>query len=219
MCRQGRFIASSSWTGPAPPVCLTALLVAAAAAGCSDGSHEDGKPGERDRADPAATRVQGRCRVTRNNHSVPPGEKPPPGSGAPYLGNGELWTSLWPGGVVVARPADVTRNGSIAMKFPWWRGVRGKLKITGRRLDARSPGLRAHILSGYGPIGFQSTALTFPAKGCWEVTGRVGDARLTFVTLVRVKRSRRPMTTNEPGPPSDLERGRMRPPEHPESPV
>jgi len=30
----------------------------------------------------------------------------------------------------------------------------------------------------------QPTELIFPTEGCWEVTGRVGDASLTFVTLV-----------------------------------
>ena len=37
---------------------------------------------------------------------------------------------------------------------------------------------------GYGEIGFQPTGILFAGPGCWEVTGRVGDASLTFVTLV-----------------------------------
>jgi hypothetical protein len=32
--------------------------------------------------------------------------------------------------------------------------------------------------------GFHATALIFPTAGCWEVTGRVGDASLTFVVEV-----------------------------------
>jgi hypothetical protein len=28
------------------------------------------------------------------------------------------------------------------------------------------------------------SGLSFPTEGCWEVTGAVGDAELTFVTLV-----------------------------------
>ena len=31
---------------------------------------------------------------------------------------------------------------------------------------------------------FFPTSLIFPTSGCWEVTGRVGEIRLTFVTLV-----------------------------------
>ena len=37
---------------------------------------------------------------------------------------------------------------------------------------------------GYGEKGFQPSALFFPTEGCWEVTGRVRDATLTFVTIV-----------------------------------
>jgi hypothetical protein len=42
----------------------------------------------------------------------------------------------------------------------------------------------ANIPSGYGDSGFQATGIIFPTEGCWEVTGRVGEASLTFVTLV-----------------------------------
>jgi hypothetical protein len=76
------------------------------------------------------------------------------------------------------------------MKWPWWRGVRGKIEIEGRRLDAPAPPLRAWIPDGYDHSSFQATGLSFPTEGCWEVTGRVRDsagsvmASLTFVTLV-----------------------------------
>jgi hypothetical protein len=72
----------------------------------------------------------------------------------------------------------------VIVKFPWTRGVPGQLRITGRRLDADTPALRLRIPSGYGRTGFQSTAVIFPTKGCWAVTGRVGNASLTFVTKV-----------------------------------
>ena len=77
-------------------------------------------------------------------------------------------------------------DGSLRMKFGWFRGqgVRGKLTIHGKRLDAPAPPLRARISEGMGETGFQATALIFPTEGCWEVTGEVGDARLTFVTRV-----------------------------------
>jgi hypothetical protein len=75
-------------------------------------------------------------------------------------------------------------DGSLLMKWPWWRGARGKLSIEGRRLDAPAPPLRSAIPDGYGDAGFQATALNFPTEGCWEVTGKVGEAGLTFVTLV-----------------------------------
>ena len=75
-------------------------------------------------------------------------------------------------------------DGSLSMKFPWRRGLKGKLRIEGRRLDGSAPPLRARIPVGYADTGFQATALIFPTEGCWEVTGRVGKANLTFVTLV-----------------------------------
>jgi hypothetical protein len=44
--------------------------------------------------------------------------------------------------------------------------------------------LRADVPDGYGTTGFQVSGLIFPTGGCWEVTGRLGDASLTFVTFV-----------------------------------
>ncbi len=100
-------------------------------------------------------------------------------------GNGGLWVELYPGGIV--RPAyygGVRPDGSIAIKFPWTRGVTGSLTITGRRVDDEASPLDVRVATGYGRTGFQSTALTFPTAGCWEVTGRAGDTTLTFVTKV-----------------------------------
>ncbi len=102
-------------------------------------------------------------------------------------GNAALSTVLWPEGKVVFKPGGagfVLENGALSMKFPWWRLVRGRLTIEGRRLDGPAPPLRAWIPDGYGEIGFQATALIFPTPGCWEVTGRVAKQSLTFVTLV-----------------------------------
>lgn len=54
----------------------------------------------------------------------------------------------------------------------------------GRRLDAPTPALRAHIAEGYGDTGFQSAVLIFPTVGYWEVTGEMADTRVIFVTRV-----------------------------------
>jgi hypothetical protein len=123
------------------------------------------------------------CEVTRPNGETPPGEAASPD----VHGNGALWTWLWPEGTVVFEPGGpgfVEPDGSLSMKFGWWRGIRGRLRIEGRRLDTPARPLRAHIPSGYGDVGFQPTSLIFSTAGCWEVTGRVGDASLTFVTRV-----------------------------------
>jgi len=86
-------------------------------------------------------------------------------------------------GVVVATHDDLQKDGSIEIKFPWWRAVRGELRIEGRRLDQSAPPLRSDF-SSYGPTGFQATGIIFPTEGCWKITGRAGEASLTFVVIV-----------------------------------
>jgi hypothetical protein len=85
-------------------------------------------------------------------------------------GNGKLWTTVWSDGKVAFRPGGpgfVLPDGSVAMKFPWWRGVEGKLTIQGRRLDAAAAPLRAEVPEGYGDTGFQASEIIFPTTGCW----------------------------------------------------
>jgi hypothetical protein len=135
-------------------------------------------------AAPAQPRVA--CEVTKPNGVVAGSEQVEPNS----FGNHQLSLGpfgLWPDGTVVFKPGGagfITRDGSLGMKFGWQRGVRGQLRIEGRRLDASAPPLRAVVPNGYGDIGFQATSLVFSTPGCWEVTGHVGDASLTFVTMV-----------------------------------
>ena len=148
------------------------------------------------------------CEVTRPNAIVAGSAQPEPNS----YGNRQLSLGpfgLWPDGIVVFKPGGagfITPDGSLGMKFGWTRGVRGQLRIEGRRLDAPASPLRSHIPNGYGPIGFQATALVFSSPGCWEVTGRVGDTSLTFVTKV-VKIGEGPSgrrdITEEAAPPND----------------
>lgn len=108
----------------------------------------------------------------------------PSGDRAPAEGSwpvnhkvGQLW--VWVPGQALRLPPGP--DGSFSIKVGWWRGVSGQLQIDGRRLDGSAPPVRAEIPDGYGPIGFQSSGIIFPTAGCWEVTGRVGDERLTFV--------------------------------------
>ena len=121
-----------------------------------------------------------------------PNGRQPPTSGAATLPplppvfheKGKLWVKLWPLGVIVARSNVIRRDGSIDIKLPWWRGVAGRLTITGARLDAPARPVTADVPSGYGRSGFQPSGVVFPSQGCWKVTGRVGKAQLEFVTLV-----------------------------------
>jgi len=150
-------------------VALVALvaLVGLVAVGCSGDSDAS---------------ADGVCPVTLANGSM----RPEPLDTTWNHGNGELWTWFWPHGVVVATADFVQADGSVRMKWPWWRGVRGELKVEGRILDAAALPVRVEISDAYGRsgFGFQPTTIFFPSDGSWEVTGSVGEARLTFVTLV-----------------------------------
>lgn len=148
------------------------LLVATASEG------ESGRPLE-------VAQAPAPCEVTEPNGIVADGGEPNRGS----FGNSELSLGpfgLWPGGTVVFRPGGsgfVTPEGWLGMKFGWQRAVRGQLTVEGRRLDGPAPALRAESGESGGDI-FRATFLIFTTPGCWEVTGRVGDASLTFVTRV-----------------------------------
>lgn len=124
------------------------------------------------------------CEITVPNDIVAGGQPVQ----ADSYGNESLSTfGLWPGGTIVFEPGGsgfVTKEGSLGMKFGWWRGIAGHLRISGRRLDGQAKPLRAEISDGYGTIGFQPSYIIFPTPGCWQVTGCVGKAHLTFVTKI-----------------------------------
>jgi len=117
------------------------------------------------------------------------------------VGNEEntLFSILWPDSTVIFKPGgagEIAADGSLSMKWPWYRQkIKGQVVIEGRRLDAFAPPLRSIVGCCYdnntaapdccyGDTGFTPSALIFPSAGCWEVTGRVNEHRLTFVTLV-----------------------------------
>jgi hypothetical protein len=142
---------------------------------------------------PGSSKAGAVCRVT-----IPPKRKVPTEAGLSAAGfnygNAYLQAALyWPRGTLSAgvlpdggSRATVNRDGSIYAKLGWWRGLPGQLVIRGRRLDAHAPPLRAEagtVLS-YGSDGFVPSGLTFPTVGCWQVTGGVRHARLTFVVRV-----------------------------------
>jgi hypothetical protein len=121
------------------------------------------------------------CPVTPPGGPSPPTGLPP----TPYIGNGRLWAGLWPRGLVIVPPDDISRRGVLRMKFMWYRGstVHGVLHISGSQLDAN--GVVRGRTAGYGLTGFNASSVEFSGQGCYRVTGRAGGAALSFVTLVR----------------------------------
>jgi hypothetical protein len=90
----------------------------------------------------------------------------------------------------------VLPDGSLPQKFGWYRaqGLRGTLTITGKRIDALAPPLRAHS-SNDRETGFQPSTLIFPSEGCWEVTGKVDTTSLSFVIRVVKLRTAKTIAT------------------------
>jgi hypothetical protein len=103
------------------------------------------------------------------------------------FGNDSLEAVLPPDGTFVFFPGGAgftDFDGALGIKFGWNRLIKGTLYVGGRRLDGDAGPARAYLSDGYGDIGFQPIYLVFPTPGCWEITGGVGDARLSFVLWV-----------------------------------
>ena len=122
------------------------------------------------------------CPVSSTNALPPPEVNVPLGLFARpgWYANASLGLLAPADGVLRVRPS---RDG-LAQKLPWYRFATGRLTMTGRRLDAESPPAGADVPDGYGTSGFQSTQLTFPAPGCWEIAGSVGGDELRVVVRV-----------------------------------
>jgi hypothetical protein len=135
------------------------------------------------------------CHVTKPNGSTPPGERP----SDTHHGKQGLWTVLPRDGMFVittTRPpspgttfGEIYPDGSLSTKFAWWgsRSAAAKLRIRGRRLDARGRRLRLTVGPGAEAKSphFWATRPRFPKQGCWRVTASSGRARLTFTISVR----------------------------------
>jgi len=106
-------------------------------------------------------------------------------------GNAKIAVALPPRATYAAVPDDepgsawVQSNGWIRAKVGWWH-ARGTVRVSGKRLDAPAPPLRADV----GPLSsapggtFVPSLLYFPSAGCWRLTATAGGARL--VAVVRV---------------------------------
>lgn len=164
------------------------LVILIALSGCTTSVTQQAKPPTTQVA-PTATPV---AFVTTSSMSltcpitIPNGSQPPNSTRySGWHGNGVLWVNLWPYDVIFVVPGQIDSDDSLTMKIDWVRGPKtiGPLTVEGHRIDAQVPPLQSKF-TDYGDKGFQPTTTVFPTEGCWEVTGKVGDASLTFVTLV-----------------------------------
>jgi hypothetical protein len=99
-----------------------------------------------------------------------------------WTGANGIWIALPPDGRVTW---GTSTSGS---KFPVWLTATGVVTATARRLDGPTPPsvkgeFNGGDSAGQAP-GFNSSAITFPTNGCWEVTYRAGDGTLKFVVNV-----------------------------------
>lgn len=134
------------------------------------------------------------CPVTvpQNPDFVPP-EPYSPTSPFPdsfWYGTNTLWTLVPVDGVWGGLPSE----HGYGQKVFWWREgyiwneePEPKITVTAERLDApaqtfeTSDGTNAYA----GDIGSAMlTGVTFPTEGCWRVTGKYGNAELSFVVWI-----------------------------------
>lgn len=120
------------------------------------------------------------CPVTLPNGNVPPGAMSLP----EWRGAAPLWVVLRPKGQDVHPALYALPDGAFESMWDWWRGAPGALTIEGRRLDGPAPALGAVVPGVYGDSGDQPAVLFFPTPGCWQVTGKLGQAALTVVVQV-----------------------------------
>src|SRR5580704_4016886 len=127
------------------------------------------------------------CHVTTTNGIVAGSSERNEGSyGNALLSVGPF--GLWPYGTVVFKPGGAgfqTKEGALGMKFGWTRGIRGKINVTGRRIDADAPPLRfeTNQANDVHSTGFLASYLLFSTPGCWEVTAQHGGAELRRVLV------------------------------------
>lgn len=75
------------------------------------------------------------------------------------------------------------RAGKEGIKVGWFRPVGETLVVAGTRLNGEPARFEAHIPCCY-PSRFQSSGLYFPEAGCWEITARAANSRLSFIVQV-----------------------------------
>lgn len=169
-----------------------------------------------DRADGAT-----RCPVTTPNgaqlpdgYGSPPSNKgAPPNGGGRIHGNGEVWSWLPQDGIYVASGPQVHPDGSVEIKWYWWRRTEtpdasrptfpGEMRITGHRLDSPAEDFVGRVHK-HNTGTFQGATIVFPSAGCWEIVGSSGAEPLTFVVLLLVADDTMPNAAMAPNDAGEL---------------
>lgn len=130
-----------------------------------------------------ATSGKATCPVTEPVWVKPPEDSAvsgPPAYGYYFLNEDRsIWASAW----WEEQEEDYLRVNEEGIKVGWFRPAGADLEITGQRLDGEAPPLEAEAPCCY-PTRFQASGLYFHTAGCWEVTARAADRKLTFVVWV-----------------------------------
>ena len=108
-----------------------------------------------------------------------------------WYGSNSLWTAVRQDGVWYGLPHNPS---GYTQKVFWWREgyvwteePEPNLIVTGERLDAPAPALIASMGTNAYASDIGSAMLVgvdFPTLGCWKITGKYGDAELSFVVWV-----------------------------------
>lgn len=108
-----------------------------------------------------------------------------------WYGSNSLWTAVRESGVWEALPHNPE---GYTQKVFWWRDgyvwteePEPDLIVTGERLDAPAPPLHASEATNASASDIGSTMLVgvdMPTLGCWKITGKYGNAELSFVVWV-----------------------------------
>jgi len=104
----------------------------------------------------------------------------PPEDGYYFLNEDRsIWASAW----WEEQEEYSLRVSEEGLKVGWFRPAGAELVITGQRLDGEAPPLDAEASCCY-PTRFQASGLYFPTEGCWEVTAKAADSKLSFVVWI-----------------------------------
>jgi hypothetical protein len=123
------------------------------------------------------------CAVTEAIQAKPPDDPnaDPFGYGPWQINQGRTIWATW--------GMDRLKAGPKGNKVLWIRPAGTQITVSGRRLDATAPPMKATLPCCY-PTGFQASGLHFPTAGCWRVDALAGTNKLTFVTRVEAEAKR-----------------------------